>query len=106
LGLHVGLLPWAAAAFSYATAASVHFILNRSWTFECTGNGVPQQAARYVLVVSGGCVLTVAIVALLTSSFGVQPLYAKLVAVATLSPLAFLGHKFITFSEMARSADV
>jgi putative flippase GtrA len=106
LGLVAGLLPWLAAALSYATAASVHFLTNRSWTFQCSGNGVPAQAARYVLVVSAGCVMTVVIVALLTSSIGVPPFYAKLASAAALSPLAFFGHKFITFSEMARRADI
>src|SRR6185437_10366882 len=102
VAIHAGAAPWLAAASSYPIAAAVHFLYNRRWTFQhaCDAPIAP-QAGRYAAVVTAGALVTVTIVAWLTDAH-LAPFAAKLIAVAVVSPLAFCGHKYLTYRAQAQ----
>ena len=102
IGLYAALLRtalplWAAVTIAYCVAVCIHFALNKYWNFRKHDRPIQDQASTHVFVV-GFCLLTtIAVVGTLVTYLGVNPLVAKVVAVAVNVPIGFLGVRYLTF---------
>ncbi|MGR4065637.1 MAG: GtrA family protein [Vulcanimicrobiaceae bacterium] len=95
--LRTALPLWAAVTIAYCVAVCIHFALNKYWNFRKHDRPIQDQASTHVVVV-GFCLLTtIAIVGSLVTYFGVNPVVAKIVAVAVNVPIGFLGVRYLTF---------
>ena len=86
-----------AGAVSYAVAALLHFTANRQWNFRNFDRSPLRQARTYAVIFVSAWAITVGIIAECTIVWHMQPLVAKLIAVAVTLPLGFLGHKHFTY---------
>jgi putative flippase GtrA len=86
-----------ATVLSYCIAVSVHFTLNRLFNFRNFDRTIVQQAGTYLVIVVLLAFLTVGVVEFGVRTFGLNPVVAKIVAIALNVPAGFLGHRYLTF---------
>lgn len=84
------------ATLSYGLGTVVHFSCNKYLNFRAHDRPVRQQVVTYAIVVVFCWLTTVAIVDGMVA-LGLQPLVAKVIAVAVNVPIGFLGHRHLTF---------
>lgn len=85
-----------ATTLSYVLGVISHFTLNRLVNFRNFDRTWQEQARTYGAIVFCQYLLTLAIV---TGgvALGLQPLAAKIVAIAANIPVGFLAHRYLTF---------
>jgi putative flippase GtrA len=86
-----------ATVCSYCIAVSAHFTLNRAFNFRSFDRTFVQQARTYLVIVFLSALLTVGIVQFGVRMFGVDPVLAKIFAIALNVPVGFFGHRYLTF---------
>jgi putative flippase GtrA len=94
---------WVATSAAYATGLLVNFGLNRIVTFR-SANGVHTELARYVALLVGNYVVTVAFVTGLTAA-GSPYLVSKTVCVALLAVVNFLAYRHWVFADRGTTAE-
>jgi putative flippase GtrA len=87
----LGVDRYSARLLSFATAVTVTWALNRSWTFRGSRHGsVPREYGLYVLAQSGGAAINFALYVLcVTSIAAMAELPAAAVAIGALGGMAF-----------------
>jgi len=96
--------PVGAAAASYAMAASVHFFVNRTWSFKAFDRSAVSQARTYGFVLFVAWITTIGVVGFGTGFLHVTPLVSKAMAILVTLPMGFLGHRYLTFGGGLRAA--
>ncbi len=81
-----------AAAIATEVAIFCNFQMNDSWTFRGEASGLRRlsRLARYNAIALGGMLITLGILAVLTSAFGLHYLIANLCAIATATAWNYL----------------
>jgi putative flippase GtrA len=101
--LHKGWPLLGVITISYAFAVVTHFSLNKYVNFRAHDRPMRHQAANYALVTTICWATTTAIVKGAVA-LGIAPLLGKLVAIAFNVPIAFLGHRYLTFGRGVTAA--
>jgi putative flippase GtrA len=84
------------ATISFIVAASLNYYLNKTWTFK-VGGALAKQAGIFLLIASNGVLLNNLIMYLLVEHGHLWYIYAKIIAVAFVTTINFLGNKYFTF---------
>lgn len=80
-----------ATALSFLSSLAWNYGLNHVWTFGAEGQ-VPRRLGRYLVVVAGNLVVTVALVSGL-SALGLHYIAAKLVAIAVVATVNYVLYR-------------
>ena len=91
------LPPLAAVSIAYLTAACCHFLLNKTWVFQCRRSDYVRQLVQYFAVVVASWLTTISIVHFCLLGFITNVLIAKLFAVPPATAVAFLLMQFFVF---------
>lgn len=94
--VHAGIDPRASNMISYPLSAVVAFLLHRKWTFSIDDGDAGKQALRFAVLVTGGLVLSTAIVWTLAPWLG--PLPAKAIAICGTVTLNFTLSRLRVFA--------
>jgi putative flippase GtrA len=86
-----------AAVLAFAVALANNFTWNRRWTFAARDRRAHPQAARFFVVSLGAFAFSFALLELLVAGLGVDEVAAQALAIATATPLNFVGNKLWTF---------
>jgi dolichol-phosphate mannosyltransferase len=86
-----------AALGAFLVAVANNFLWNRRWTFRGHTERARRQAVRFLLVSVGAFLLNLAVLELLVAGAGLPEVPAQALAIATATPLSFLGNKLWTF---------
>jgi putative flippase GtrA len=97
----VGLDYHVAAVAAWLVAVMNNFVLNRHWTFDARGGRASFQAMRFLLVSLVAFGFSLVVLTLLVESAGIAKVPAQALAVATSTPLNFLGNKLWSFRSEA-----
>ena len=92
-----GLHYRAAATVAFLVAVANNFAWNRRWTFAGADGHAGFQAARFLAVSVAGFAVSLAVLSGLVDLVGVPKVAAQAVAIATATPLGFLGNKLWSF---------
>jgi putative flippase GtrA len=86
-----------AAVLAFVVALANNFAWNRRWTFAAHDRRAHPQAARFVVVSVAAFGFSFAVLELLVAGLGVPEVAAQAIAIATATPLNFVGNKLWTF---------
>ena len=86
-----------AAAGAFVVALANNFFWNRHWTFKAGEGHAGFQAARFVVVSLVAFGFNLAVLYMLVEWFDVAKVPAQAVAIASATPLNFLGNKLWSF---------
>ena len=86
-----------AAVLAFVVALTNNFIWNRHWTFKAHDGHAGFQAARFFFVSVVAFVFSLVALTLLVESLHVAKLLAQAIAIATATPLNFVGNKLWSF---------
>ncbi len=86
-----------AAVLAFVVALCNNFAWNRRWTFAAHGGHAGAQMARFCVVSVGAFLFSFAVLELLVAGVGVPEVPAQALAVATATPLNFVGNKLWSF---------
>jgi putative flippase GtrA len=92
-GLHYRV----AATLAFLVAVANNFLWNRLWTFGASDGHAGFQAARFLAVSVAAFVFSLVVLSALVDLAGVANIAAQAVAIATATPLSFLGNKLWSF---------
>jgi dolichol-phosphate mannosyltransferase len=87
----------AAALGAFLVAVANNFLWNRRWTFRARDGHAGFQAARFFTVSVAAFAFNLAVLELLVAGVGLPEVPAQAIAIATATPLSFLGNKLWTF---------
>ena len=105
VNLAVYALLWGEAGFDYRVAATGaflvaltnNFIWNRAWTFRARDGHAGFQAARFCVVSCAAFLFNLVVLYTLVDGFGMPAVPAQAIAIATATPLNFIGNKLWSF---------
>jgi dolichol-phosphate mannosyltransferase len=86
-----------AAVVAFVVALTNNFIWNRHWTFKAHDGHAGFQAARFFVISVIAFGFSLLALTLLVESLNVAKLPAQAIAIATATPLNFLGNKLWSF---------
>lgn len=86
------------ATISFIIAASLNYYFNKTWTFKVGGNLV-KQASIFLLIAGNGVLFNNLIMYLLVEYAAWWYIYAKIMALAIVTTMNFLGNKYFTFKK-------
>jgi len=86
-----------AAAVAFAVALANNFAWNRQWTFKARDGHAGFQAARFFVVSITAFGVSLVVLTLLVESLQLAKLPAQAIAIATATPLNFVGNKLWSF---------
>lgn len=87
----------AAASIAFVVALTNNFLLNRHWTFNAREGHAGFQAARFVTVSLTAFAFNLVVLKILVAGFDVDKVLAQALAVASATPLNFVGNKMWSF---------
>ena len=93
-----GAAPGVAATAAFLVAVTNNFLWNRGWTFRSHDGRAHHQAARFLAVSLAGFAWNLGALAVLVGA-GLPSVLAQAIAIATATPLTFLGNKLWTFGD-------
>ena len=88
-----------AATLSFLVAVSSSFLLNRYWTFRVQNKNFFTEYLKFVLVASGGLLLSLMLLFVLVEKFYWYDLFAKLVTILVVMNWNFFLQKYWTFKK-------
>lgn len=88
-----------AAVIAFLAGVGNNFWWNRHWTFGASSGHAGFQAARFFTVSVGAFLVSFGILQALVSGAGMAEVPAQAIAIATATPLNFLGNKLWSFRE-------
>ena len=97
LASNLGLHHIAAAVGAFCVALANNFLWNRHWTFDAREGHAGFQAARFFLVSFTAFLFSLAMLELLVSVAGLPEVLAQAIAIASATPLSFIGNKLWSF---------
>ncbi|CAN5526149.1 hypothetical protein BH20ACT17_BH20ACT17_18610 [soil metagenome] len=86
-----------AAVLAFGVALTNNFIWNRHWTFKAHDGHAGFQAARFFVISVVAFAFSLVALTLLVESLHVAKLPAQAIAIATATPLNFVGNKLWSF---------
>jgi putative flippase GtrA len=86
-----------AAVLAFVVALCNNFAWNRRWTFAAHKGHAGAQMARFCVVSIGAFLFAFAVLELLVAGIGVPEVPALAIAIATATPLNFVGNKLWSF---------
>ena len=86
-----------AATVAFAVAVTNNFLWNRHWTFDAGDGHAGFQAARFFVVSFGAFLFSLGMLELLVSVAGLPEVLAQAIAIASATPLSFIGNKLWSF---------
>jgi len=86
-----------AATAAFAVAVLNNFWWNRHWTFRARGGHAGFQAVRFFTVSIGAFLFAAAVLEVLVSVAGMPEVPAQAIAIASATPLNFIGNKMWSF---------
>jgi putative flippase GtrA len=86
-----------AAVAAWLVAVVNNFVLNRHWTFDARDGLARFQAMRFLVVSLAAFGVSLLLLTLLVEAAGIAKIPAQALAVATSTPLNFLGNKLWSF---------
>lgn len=92
-----GLAYTAAAVLAWVVAVSNNFLLNRTWTFRARDGHAGFQGSRFLTVSLAAFAVQLGLLRLLVEG-GAAPVLAQVAAIASATPVTFLGSKLWSFS--------
>jgi len=92
-----GLDKGIAATAAFIVALSNNFVWNRLWTFRAGEGHAGFQAARFCVVSIAAFAFNLVVLYTLVDGLGMAPVPAQALAIATATPLNFIGNKLWSF---------
>lgn len=86
-----------AATAAFAVALSNNFVWNRLWTFRAGDGHAGFQAARFCVVSLAAFAFNLVVLYTLVDGLGIAAVPAQAIAIATATPLNFIGNKLWSF---------
>jgi putative flippase GtrA len=86
-----------AAVLAFVVALCNNFAWNRRWTFAAHDGHAGFQMARFCVVSVGAFLFSFGVLELLVAGVGVPDVPAQAIAIATATPLNFVGNKLWSF---------
>jgi putative flippase GtrA len=86
-----------AAVLAFLVAVTNNFVWNRRWTFAARDGHAGFQAARFLVVSLVGFVVSLVVLTVLVDAAELPRVAAQAIAIATATPLGFLGNKLWSF---------
>ena len=86
-----------AATIAFVVAVTNNFLWNRHWTFDARDGHAGFQAARFFLVSFTAFLFSLAMLELLISVAGLPEVLSQAIAIASATPLSFIGNKLWSF---------
>lgn len=86
-----------AATAAFLVALSNNFVWNRLWTFRAGDGHAGFQAARFCVVSLAAFAFNLVVLYTLVDGVGVAAVPAQAIAIATATPLNFIGNKLWSF---------
>jgi dolichol-phosphate mannosyltransferase len=86
-----------AAAIAFVVAVTNNFLWNRHWTFDARGGHAGFQAARFFVVSFSAFLFSLGMLELLVSVVGLPEVLSQAIAIASATPLSFIGNKLWSF---------
>jgi putative flippase GtrA len=86
-----------AAVLAFLVAVTNNFVWNRRWTFAARDGHAGFQAARFLVVSLVGFVVSLVVLSVLVDGAELPRVAAQAIAIATATPLGFLGNKLWSF---------
>ena len=86
-----------AATAAFIVALSNNFVWNRLWTFRAGDGHAGFQAARFCVVSCAAFAFNLVVLYTLVDGLGVAEVPAQAIAIATATPLNFIGNKLWSF---------
>ena len=86
-----------AATAAFIVALSNNFVWNRLWTFRASEVHAGFQAARFCVVSCAAFAFNLVVLYTLVDGFGMPEVPAQALAIATATPLNFIGNKLWSF---------
>ena len=86
-----------AAVLAFVIALANNFLWNRGWTFRAGDGHAGFQAARFCVVSCGAFVFNLVVLYTLVDGLGMAEVPAQALAIATATPLNFIGNKLWSF---------
>ncbi len=86
-----------AATVAFVIALGNNFVWNRLWTFRGSDVHVGFQAARFCVVSCAAFVFNLVVLYTLVDGFGMPAVPAQALAIASATPLNFIGNKLWSF---------
>jgi putative flippase GtrA len=96
--------PLVAVSLAYFCAVCCHFLLNKTWVFQCRRSDYLRQLAEYFTVVITSWSITIAVVHFCLSTFTQNVLIAKLCALPPATLVAFLLMQLFVFRRPRKNA--
>jgi putative flippase GtrA len=90
-----------AAVAAWLVAVVNNFVLNRHWTFDARDGLARFQAIRFLVVSLAAFGVSLLLLTLFVEAAGIAKIPAQALAVATSTPLNFLGNKLWSFRAAA-----
>ncbi|HWF55122.1 MAG TPA: GtrA family protein [Solirubrobacteraceae bacterium] len=98
IGVHgIGLPYLVASTVAFLVSVINNFWLNRHWTFDAKHHHPAQQGVRFFVVSLLAYGFTEVVLVALVSGAGLDKVVAQAIAVASATPLSFLGQKLWSF---------
>jgi putative flippase GtrA len=97
--LYLGLHYQMALVVAYFTAGITHYIANKMITFKCESKKVGSQVSLYLAVATMSLLLSMGVLGLLISAFGMNKIAARIVTTLIMLMPNYLFHKHITFNK-------
>ena len=88
-----------AATAAFIVALSNNFVWNRLWTFRAGDGHAGFQAARFCVVSCAAFALNLVVLYTLVDGLGMAEVPAQALAIATATPLNFIGNKLWSFRD-------
>ena len=86
-----------AATIAFVVAVTNNFLWNRHWTFDAGEGHAGFQAARFFLVSFTAFLFSLGMLELLVSVAGLPEVLSQAIAIASATPLSFIGNKLWSF---------
>ena len=86
-----------AALAAFLIAVANNFVWNRHWTFRARDGHAGFQGMRFLVVSVSAFALNLVVLELLVGGLGLAEVPAQAAAIATATPVSFLGNKLWTF---------
>jgi putative flippase GtrA len=86
-----------AAALAFVVAVTNNFLWNRHWTFDARAGHAGFQAARFFVVSFVAFLFSLGVLEVLVSVAGLPKVLSQAIAIASATPLSFVGNKLWSF---------
>lgn len=88
-----------ALASAYITAAMMHYISNKTFTFQCESKKIASQFSLYLTIILSTLLLSMMTMTILINLIGLQKIIARITTTILMILPNYLLHKHLTFNK-------